>query len=105
MGTQTSIHQTSDHGPEGRWGHKSPNEYALRGLSGLLIGPFSEVRSGNMFQEWKQAQSSWHDVDLRQERGYFGSRIEARIFGETPYQVACMSAIIAAVDVELVVEP
>ena len=68
---------------------------------------FSDTSGGNIFQAWRQSRggSAKCPLVVRQERNFFGSNIEARISGGEPGQVDAVRAILAAVDVELVVEP
>ena len=67
---------------------------------------------GGMFSGWRQYTDSpiWFNLHLRQEWHYFGSQIEARMnltsFPGPPADlVSVVHAILADVDVELVVEP
>ena len=70
-----------------------------------VIRPFFETRGGNIFRAWRQGKWVLNSIVLRQERNFFGSNIEARVHRGFSEQVAAIRAVLAAVDVELVVEP
>lgn len=69
----------------------------------------SEEESGvdDFFSGWREVQ--WEvpgfTLALRQERAFFGNRIDARLSGGEPEQIEAVRAIFASVDVELIVEP
>ena len=78
-------------------------------LSSLYELPYRRRRTsgGNFHQAWNQYDWQGHVFTLvvRQERAFFGSNIEARISGSVPKQIDAARAILAVVDVDLVVEP
>ena len=73
----------------------------------VLHSPFffseAETRGGNFFRAWRRFQVG--TLVVRQDRSYFGSSMEARMSGGDSRRVAVVRAILAAVDVEVVVEP
>lgn len=72
------------------------------------VSTCSDTSDGNMFRGWRQATRSGSGMCalvLRQERNFFGSIIVARMSGGEPEQIEAVRTILAAVDVDLVVEP
>ena len=67
----------------------------------------TRTRGGNIFRELRQTQwkSSSATISLRQARCLFGSHIEAHMLRGRPEQIEAARAILAAVDIELIVEP
>lgn len=67
----------------------------------------TERTGGNIFWEWRRCQwgEQFNELVLRQERNLFGSRIEARFSRGLPLLADHLREVLAAVDIELVVEP
>lgn len=88
----------------------SEHVYLLTGHPNLAP-PWPRTHGGNIFRGWQT--SLWNtptlSIRLRQVRNFFGSKVEAQIYGHgdplPPESVAAVRAALAAVDVELVVEP
>ena len=64
-------------------------------------------RGGNLFRAWRRY--NWNGFGfllvVRQDIKFFGSSIEAKMSGGVPRQIDAARAMLAAVDIDLIVEP
>ncbi len=71
----------------------------------LFLGA-SETTGGTVLRGWTSLQ--FHNLGatliVKQHRSYFGSSMEAHMSGGTPAHVEAVRVILAAIDVELLVE-
>ena len=89
-------------------GREWPLDYMLKSLkmSHMSDPPpyFPESRGGNIFRGWREGTWVLKSIGLRQERNFFGNTIEAHMSGAGPRLLEAVRAILAEVDVEVIVD-